>query len=903
MGEIPRSPTPMWRRYMRLIRPDVRGDVADEMEFHIEMLAARHMAAGRSEAAARALAEKEFGDRETARRLCEQIGAEHARRRKWSEVLDSVRDDVRFALRSLGRAPGFAAALVLTLALGIGATTAIFSVVRGVLLRPLPYADPARLVRIWEVSPRGETRNVVSGGNFASWRDRARSFSVIGAHSGRYGVSLVGTGEPTRIVTTDLTPSVMQALGSRAALGRVFTPDDARADGRSVILSHALWERRFGSDPGIIGRHLQLDDVAYTVVGVMPREFEFPTAGVDVWRPVTDATIDAAERRSHNWSVVARLAPGASLEQASTEMRTIASALAREYPQYMTGWGTNVVPLGDDLVASARPLLIVLLVGATLLLLVACANIANLLLARAMGRQREIAVRGALGAGRGRIARQLITESLVIALLGGAVGGAAAVVLTRALVAIAPPDIPRLSAVAVDGGVMVFAFLASLASGLLFGLAPVVRLVTSDRSNRSRGASLQSVLRSSGDRAGSGRDGRARSVLLVAELAISLVLLTGAGLLLRSASNLATIDYGFRPEGIVTAALDLPRARYDSSARHVAFYDALLDRVRHLPGVIGVATTTEELGASSSMTFSFAIEGRPSRNPSGREDPQALRVVAGDYFRVMGIPLRRGRAFTRGDHADAPSVAIVNESLARKLWPDGNPVGSRVSFVGASGPWMEIVGVVGDTRANAADEPPVPALYMPFAQKDWPWMSWSSLVVRTSSVDGSEALSAALRKAVWDIDAQLPIDRIATAPELYRQSVARRRFATALTGAFAAAALALGIVGMYGVLSYGVVQRRREFGIRIALGARASQVTSVVVREALTMAGIAVMIGTVAATGLTRLLADLLFEVSPTDPVTFVTMAVVVALVGVAASWIPARRATRIDPALTIRES
>ena len=896
----PARSTPMWRRYTRLLRPDVGADVADEMDFHIEMIAAKHIASGHSPESARALALREFGDIERARRQCEAIGAEEARRRAWSEVLDSVARDVRFALRSLGRTPGLAVALVLTLALGIGATTAIFSVVRGVLLRPLPYTDPDRLVRIWEVSPRGDTHNVVSPGNYASWRERAKSFAVIGAHRSPYGVSLVGTGEPIRVMATDLTPSAMQALGTRAALGRTFTPDDARGDGQTVVLSHAFWERRFGGEPGIIGRQVRLDDVSFTVVGVMPRGFEFPSAVVDLWRPVPDAQINADEWRSHNWLVIARLAPGATLEQASVEMRTIASALSHEIPQYMTGWGSNVVSLGEDLVASVRPLLIVLLGGATLLLVVACANIANLLLARALGRQREIAVRGALGAGRGRIARQLMTESLVIALAGGVVGIAAAVVLTRGLVAMAPPDIPRLSAVEIDATVLAFALAASIASGLLFGLAPVARLVMS---HRFRGESLQSTLRSSGDRSGSARTGHARSALLVAELAISLVLLTGAGLLLRSAVNLSSIDYGYRPEGLVTAGLDLPRVRYDGSARHTAFYELLMDHVRQLPGVAGVATTSEELGTTASMTFSFAIEGRPSTNPSGREDPQPLRAVAGDYFRTMGIPVRRGRLFTTADDADAPPVVIVNESLARTLWSDRDPVGTRVSFTGASGPWLEIVGVVGDTRANAADAPPLPALYVPFAQKRWPWLSWSTLVVRTTAGTDSHALTAALRKAVWDIDAQLPIQRIATAPELYRESVARRRFATGLTAMFAAAALALGMVGMYGVLSYGVMQRRREFGIRLALGARAEQVTRVVVREALTLALIAVIVGMLGASGLTRLLADLLFEVSPTDPATFAAVAVLVALVALAASWVPARRATRIDPASTIRDA
>jgi predicted permease len=894
------SDTPIWRRYLRFRGADVRGDVDDELEFHLEMIAARHRAGGAPPEQARERALLEFGDIARARRLCEEIGTQRERRHQWSEMLDSIAKDARFALRALRRSPGFSAAVVLTLALGIGASTSIFSIVHGVLLRPLPYAEPGRLVRIFEHSPRGDDHNLVSPGNYTSWREQARSFSVMGAHRGPYDISLVGAGEPVPVTTADITPSVMRVLGVRAASGRAFTMEDESGDGRSVMLSHGLWQRRFGADSAVIGRRITLDDAPYTVVGVMPAEFEYPAAGVDVWRPVTADVFDPNERRSHNWHVIARLAPGATLGTAAAEMRAIAGGLATEYPQFMTGWGANVVSLGDDLVAGVRPLLTVLLAGATLLLLVACANIANLLLARAVGRRREMALRGALGAGRGRLVRQLLTESVVVAVIGGALGVAAAWLMTRGLVSLAPEDIPRLSAVRIDTTVLAYALGTTLASGLLFGLAPAVRLSTGGRAT---GQSLHAVLRASDERAGGARRGPARAILLVAELAVSLVLLVGAGLLLRSAYRLAVVDYGYRPDGLVTAALDLPRARYDSTRKHVEFYEGLMDRVRQSPRVTGVAGTSEYLATSGAMTFSFAIEGRPSTNPSGREDAQPLRVVTPDYFRVMGIPLRRGRAFEPRDRAGAPDVAIVNDSLARLLWPDADPVGSRISFVGASGPWLEVVGIVGDTRTNAADQAPAPALFMPHAQKDWHWMSWMTLVVRTDDAVSAEAIGGAVRAAVWQTDPQLPIHRVATVRELYRDSVARRRFATVLTGAFAAAALLLGMIGMYGVLSYAVLQRRREFGIRIALGAQASQVTGVVVREALAVAGIAVAVGTAAALLLTPLLRDLLFEVSATDPTVFAVVAVLVGGVAVLAAWIPARRATRIDPAATIREA
>jgi putative ABC transport system permease protein len=894
------SSIPAWRRYVRLRGTDVRADVADELEFHIEMIAAHHIANGVAPHIARAQARREFGDIERARQLCEGIGADRERRHEWRELVDSMGKDVRFALRSLGRTPGFTVAIVLTLALGIGASTAIFSIVRGVLLRPLPYVDPEHLVRIWEVSPRGNDHNVVSVGNYTSWREQAKSFAVMGAHTAPSSVSFVGDGEPARITVTDVTPSVFQVLGARAAVGRLLVPEDQTGDGRVIVLSHKFWSERFGQAPDVVGRRLMIGDVPHTIVGVMPADFEFPAAGVDFWRPVTAHLMDSNERRSHNWFVVARLAPGTTLDRASAEMRTIAGALTREYPEFMTGYTTNVVSMRDDMVAAVKPMLLILLAGATLLLLVACANIANLLLARAVSRRREIAVREALGAGRARLVRQLLTESIVMALVGGLLGTGAAAVLTRGLLALAPSDLPRLSAIRVDGGVLAYALATSVASGLLFGVVPALRLVGRRRAGAT---SLQLVLRAAGDRGGSARQGHVRSVLLVGELAVSLVLLTAAGLLLRSAYRLSIIDYGYRPDGVAAAGFDLPRARYDSSGRHIAFYEQLMERVRQLPNVTGVAATTEELGSSSSMTFSFAIEGRASRNASGREDPQPLRVVAGDYFRVMGIPLRRGRAFVAADRMDASPVAIVNQALARTLWPGRDPVGSRISFVGPSGPWVRIVGVVGDTRSNAADEPPAPAVYLPFSQKRWSWMSWLTLMIRTDAAGETDALRTALRGAVRELDPQLPVLGVATVPQLYRESIARRRFATVLTGAFAAAALVLGMVGMYGVLSYGVAQRRREFGIRLALGAQASQVTRVVVRDALTLAVIGVALGTSVALPVTRLLSGLLYEISPTDPATFVGVGVLVVVVAAVAAWFPARRATRIDPAMTIRDA
>jgi len=894
------SHTPIWRRYLRFVRPDVRADVDDELEFHLAMMVDAHTAQGvdRDEARRRALAE--FGDITRARQLCEAIDRRQQRRSDWGEMLESVVRDARFAVRALRRSPGFTATIILTLALGIGASTAIFTIVRGVLLRPFPYADPDRLVRVYERRPRGDDRNVVSAGNYVSWVERARSFAVLGAHMAPYGISLTGDGDPIQVTTTDMTPSTMRALGARPAVGRTLVDEDWTGDGRVVVLSHALWQRRYGADPGVLGRRIVLDHEPYTVVGVMPAEFEFPAPGVDLWRPVTIDAMPANERRSHNWLVVGRLARGASVASASAEMRAIAGALEREFPQFMSGWGTAVVSLREDVVGGVRRLLVILLAGATLLLVVACANIANLLLTRAHARRREMALRGALGAGVGRLVRQLLTESVLVAVFGGLLGTGAAWLMTRGLLALAPSDIPRLGAVRTDVAVLVYALATTVLSGLAFGLAPVARLLAV---RRERAPQLHTILRASDDRAGHGRQRSTRAAFLVAQLAVSLVLLTSAGLLLRSAHRLAAVDYGYRPEGLVAMSLDLPRTVYDSIRKQAELYDRILGRARTLPGVTGVAATTEGLGQSGAMTFSFAIEGRPSTNPSGREDPQPLRAVTPDYFQVLGMPVKRGRAFDARDRADAPSVLIINEALARLLWPSSDPVGKRISFEGRSGPWLEIVGVVGDTRANAAYEPAAPAVFIPYAQKRWNWLSWLTVVARTDGSRGADATVAALRAAVWEQDKQLPIHALSSVPDLYRQGNARRRFATVLTGAFAAAALLLGMIGTYGLLSYTVAQRRREFGIRLALGARAAQVTRVVVGEALGIAVVAIALGTVAALGLTRLLGSLLYEVSPADPLTLGAVTVLIVAVAWAAAWVPARRATRIDPAITIRDA
>ncbi|MFN2567400.1 MAG: ADOP family duplicated permease [Gemmatimonadaceae bacterium] len=884
---------PVWRRYTRFFGPSVVSDVDDEIEFHIEARAAEYVAQGVTPDAARARAVAEFGDMERAKQLCREIGKRQQQRRRAAEYVDSARQDLRYAVRVLRRSPGFAAAAVVTLALGIGANAAIFSLVNAVLLRPLPYHEPERLVRLWETTPQGAQRNVVSPGNYLDWRARAKSFAALGAHTWSHGIALAGEGEPRRVMTTGVTPSLLAAIGVVPMVGRLFGDEEARA-ADVVLLSDGLWRTHFGADRRVIGRRIVLDERPHTVVGVMPPHFDFPSEEIELWRPVPPGLLNPTQRRGHNLFVVGRLASGATIAGAQAEMSTLAAALARQYPEAMAGWGVNVVSLHGDLVAAVRPLLLVLLGGVGLILLIACANIANLLLARAATREREMAVRGALGAERGRLVRQLLTEGLVLATAGGLLGLAIAPPVLRGLIALAPGNIPLLDDVRIDPTVLGFAAAATLFSTALFALAPALRLARAD---------LQATLRASQGSAAGLRHARLRSALLVAEVALSLVLLIGAGLLLRSARRLSEVDHGFRADGLLTVSLDLPRVRYDSTPKHVAFYGLLLERVRAIPGVAGVAATSEPPATGANMTFSFAIEGRRAASPSGREAPQVLHVVTPEYFRVLGVPLVRGRAFDDRDRAGAPAVAIVNRALARLHWPTEAPLGRRISFAGPEGPWLQIVGVVGDTRMVSPDLPPAPAVYIPHAQKEWHWLAWMTLMVRADSGRDPRSLAPAVQTAVWELDRRLAIHEVATVDDLYGESTARRRFATTLLTTFAALALFLGTVGMYGVLSYAVAQRRREIGIRLALGAGARQVMRAVLGQALGLTALGVIIGTGGALALTRLLGTLLYEVSPTDPITYAGVASLLALVAALAAWMPAWRATRIDPLVVLREA
>jgi putative ABC transport system permease protein len=876
---------PGWRRWIRVIRRDPMEEVDDELRHHLEMRVEEYMRKGMGEEEARAAARARLGDLTEVRRELEGLSAVESRTERRREWLSELRQDVRYGIRSLLRSPTFSSMAVLTLALGIGATTAIFSLVYAVLLAPLPYPSPDRLVRVWETSPQGDLRNVVSSGNVTDWQERARSFTVLGAHRGHYSQTLTGDGDPLRVVTMDLQPQVMRALNVPPALGRTFTERDA-VDGGVAVLSHAFWQTRYGGDPEVLGRRVTVNDVPYTIVGVMPGGFEFPTDDVDLWLPITADGFDPTERTSHNYSVVARLAPGVTVEAAQAEMTSVAAQIAREHPAEMTGWSARVVPLHADLTRNVDALFWVLLGGVVVVLLIACGNLANLLLARAVSREREMAVRGALGAGRSRILRQLLTESGLLAALGGAGALALAPFLLRVLISVAPGSIPLLDRAVIDLRMLGFTAVAGLGCALLFGLVPSIRASRSD---------LLSALRSGRDASVSGHT-RLRSGLLTIQVALSVMLLVSAGLFVRSFRALQGTELGFDPSRLVLMDVDLPFERYPETPEQVSFYDQLLLRVAALPGVQSVAGTSQPPGSPDHMTFSFAIEGRVPSNPNGREDDEPLHAVTPGYFETLDRRIVRGRAFDANDLADGTPVVIINESLARKHWPQGDAVGQRIAFRVGETPWREIVGVVEDARLESPDAPQEPAIYIPFAQKTWTWLSWMTVMARTAPGTHPLALGEGLRSALLELDPELPPQSITTVEAAFRANTAPRRFAMTLVGGFGTLALLLSIVGLYGLITSSVARQRREIGVRIALGAQAGNVVGGVLKHTLLLTLAGTGAGVLGALAAARFLQGLLFGVSAMDLPTYILTVGLVTAVALLTALLPAARAARTDP-------
>jgi putative ABC transport system permease protein len=803
--------------------------------------------------------------------------------------MDTIRQDIRYAFRRLIKSPAFTLVALLTLALGIGANTAIFSVVNAVLLQPLPYRAPNEIIGIYHFSEG--RRSTMSGPNFTDVKKGASTLQDAAAYS-RSRVILTGRGEPVRLDTAQVSATLFDLLGVAPARGRTFRRDENEPGKTHVaVLSHQLWQDRLGGSDDIVGQKITLDGVAYEVVGVMPPRFSFP-AGRALWTPI-EYTNDFTTKQRGAWylQVVGRMRPGVSVEQARAEIETIGNQLAKQYPDANEGVGITALPLHEAMVGDVRSAFWILLGAVGFVLLIACVNVANLLLARAASRETEIAVRTALGANRGRLVRQLLTESLILALAGGALGLLLAVWGVEALIALEPQGIPRLDEVRVDPMVIVFTMALSALTGLLFGVFPAFQ--------STRGG-MSSTLKEGGRGALTTRGGsRMRSTLVVAEVALAVTLLAGAGLLIRSFTRLAAVDPGFQVKPALTFELSLPDARYEQRERQVAFFDELLPRLRAIPGVSKAAGVMSLPLSGTSFVLTFSVEGRPPLPPA-QQPAMQVRIATVDYFQTIGIPLKRGRLFRDEDRMSTPQVAVITEAAAKQYFADEDPIGKKIKLGwGYDGTYAggEVVGVIGDVKDAALDEPDPPQIYLPYRQ--WPVQSMS--VVLETAVP-PESVAEQARRAVYGVDPNLPVGTVRTLQQLVARSLSQPRFYMTLLAAFAAVALTLAAIGIFGVLSYAVAQRTREIGIRMALGAHESSVLGLVVREALVMTSAGVVIGIVAALALTQLLvAQLLFETSPHDPTTFVAVAAVLGAVAVLAAYLPARRATRVDPIVALR--
>ena len=801
--------------------------------------------------------------------------------------------DLRYAVRTLRNNPGFAAITILTLALGIGANTAIFSVINAVLLRPLPFGDPDQLCIITERLPSVPVVGP-SYENFQDFRDRAKSYSAMSA-TRITTLTLTGVGEPQRLPAQMTSASMFPLLGVTAPLGRTFAPQEDRAGGPQVaLLSYGFWRRHFAGSADVLGRSITLDNKSYTIIGVLPADYQLLVPS-DVYVPFEPWAKMLPEDR--NWhpgiTAVGRLRTGVTLAQAQSEMKIIAGNLAQEYPIYDTGMGADVTSMRDRLVSNVRPALLVMLAAVGLVLLIACGNIANLLLARATGRRQEIAVRTAMGASRSRIVRQLLTESGLLALAGAGIGVLFAWGSIGWLLRLGGNALPNISPVTVDSRVLLFAATLAILSGVLFGLAPAFQTARID---------LRTVLSEATRGATSSRAQRhTRSALIVAEVGLALLLLVGAGLLLRSFERLASQLPGFHPENLLVADVPLSVNAYPNSVERMEFFDRLLEKLRATRGVhsVGAATTLPVTGTGSAIHFN--IEGRAPKSPHDYVIIGYRPVTAG-YLETLGVPLIRGRFVTQSDTEKAPYVAVINQAAVRQYFPDVDPIGKRIqlgALPDASVPWMEVVGIVGDLKQDLAGDPKA-EMYVPVRQGDSLLPVFAlSVVMRTERDPLSEA--SALRSAVRDINPNQPLVRVRTMEENISGSVSEPRFRATLLAIFAGAALVLAVVGLYGLMVYTVNQRIHEIGIRIALGADRGDVLRMVIAQGLKLAISGVLVGVLSSLALGRILSGFLYGVSPTDPMTIVGVAVLLTLVALLASYLPARRATRVDPIVALR--
>jgi predicted permease len=867
-------------------RRQVDDDLDEEIRFHVERKIESYLSEGMSPEEARRFALREFGGIEQSKESCRD-----ARKVNW---IRDVGLDLRYAARLLRKSPALTAVVVITLGLGIGANTAVFSIVYPVLVAPLPYPQSDRLVMVWEevhLPSYQNDQNTPSPGNFADWSRDNRCFEDVAAMRDR-AFNLSGDGEPVRVEGEAVSANLFSVLGVRPSLGRVFTPEeDQPGNEREAIIGYGLWQSRFGSNPQAIGQTFLINGDPFKLVGVMPPGYHFSDPDDQLWVPLALSQADLANHGSHYLRIVARLKSGVTLDQARSEMKSLAARITEAYPQTNTGQTVNLIPLREQLAAGARPVLLLVFAAVAFVLLIACANVANLILARASARHREIAVRRALGAGRGRILRQLLTESILLAQLGGLLGLALAYLGVAAFKLFgSAAGIPRLDEVKANGAVLAFSFIVSALAGVVSGVAPAWQA--------SRGV-LREALREGAAESAARSRLRARNLLILVETALGMIVLAGAGLLFRSFVALERVPLGFEPGGVLSFRA-IPRGQqYAEPVRQTQFYQQALDRIVALPGVRSAGAITFIPLTQARGSKGFSIEGRA---PAAGELPMAdYEVASPDYFRTMSVPIVQGRDFSWNDTPQNRSVIIINQAMARTFWPGDDPVGARIKQGRPDQPlpWLTIAGVAGDVREYDVETPPRPAMYFPVSQfqeasgvlRDW--------VVRTSG--DPLALAPAVREAIWSLDKDLPISRVQTMEQVHSVNIAPQRFRLLVIGLFALLSLMLATAGLYGVTSYSVALRSREIGIRMALGARPRDVLARTMAQGLLPVILGIVIGIFAGLAVTRLISALLYGVSAADPAAYAGAAALLATVALIACYVSARRAISLDPMLALR--
>jgi len=876
---------PAWRRYLRFWRADPGADVEDELRFHLESIVDELVAAGMSPRAARETARKKFGDVEGISKTLYSLSEQRERRMNRADWFDSIRQDLVYGLRQLRKSPAFTAVAIITLALGIGANSAIFSVVYSVLLRPLPYANADRVFTFAQQNGSG-TMCCLPYGNYYAWRREATAFEALGATTGYPPMTLTGQGDPIPVSTVVASADYWKAMFIPPALGRYYTDvDDREGASKVVVLSHAMWQNRFGGDRGIIGRSIMLSGRPFTVVAVAAPEYVLLPPAERIWIPLAPPAWRLTDFKDHELRVYGLLRPGVTIQSAVRQLTQIDTRLARENPH--SGYDGGVAPMSviDFMVGPHRTRLYMLLGAVALVLLISCGNIASLLLARANVRRAEMAIRGALGATRGRIVTQLLIESLLLGVGGAVLGLAVATAGTRFLVS-SPAGIPRLQDASLNAPVLAFTLVLAVASSILFGLVPAIRVARLD---------LQRTLRDGGRESRGAAREKLRRALVVGELSVAQILLIGAGLLIRSSIALQSVPAGFDTRNLLAVDLFLPSARYQEKARQEATYQQIEDAIAAIPGVRLVGRT------QVAPIHGFGWDWTAFREGSDGHDDGAvdsdMRSATPDYFNALGLRLLRGRNFTRGDVADGPKVAIISRGLAKRLYGDADPIGRRIGNGNAKDPqWREIVGVVDDMRASGLANDIPRELYMPSTQ-------WTN-GVQTFVVRGAVpvlSLVPSIRRAVLSVDPTLALSNVSTIEQSIDDSQAMSRFTTWLLVLLGATGLVLAAVGVYGVIAYVVAQRTHELGVRMALGASGGTVQWMVVRQGVVLAAAGVAVGVLASLVAARALRTMVFGITAHDPTTFVVVAALLALVAVFASYVPARRATRIDPLVALR--